>query len=306
MAAPPGRARHDAAEQVEVREAHRVGAPAPLGQQVQRQRPAGPAAAPAARAATRSSSPPPRVRAVQVARQLAQPVAGRGEHDVVGAGARAARAPARRARPPRAPRSARGSCAGRCRRAAGGPSRGRPARGRRPRAAPARAGRAPRPRSRGGGSAGASAACASRAGRGSPTRPRRARAARASRPARAIASARSVGPGPSGSCPERSVEQQPQQSLAPLQRRHHARSCAPNVITPSRLPWRVARCPTASAAPSATSALRRSAVPKPIEADTSSSSHVVSVRSATWTRTCGSPVRAVAAQSIWRTSSPNW
>jgi hypothetical protein len=39
-------------------------------------------------------------------------------------------------------------------------------------------------------------------------------------------------------------------------------------------------------------------VPKAIEAEMSSTIHVVSVRSGTWTRTCGSPVRAVAAGSM--------
>ena len=50
----------------------------------------------------------------------------------------------------------------------------------------------------------------------------------------------------------------------------------------------------------------RSAVPKPIEAESSNISHVVSARSATCTRTCGSRMRAVTFQSIWRTSSPGW
>ena len=60
----------------------------------------------------------------------------------------------------------------------------------------------------------------------------------------------------------------------------------------------------ASATPSATSALRRSAVPKLIEAETSSSSQHVIARSPTCTRTCGSFMRAVTFQSMWRTSSP--
>ncbi|UUY04154.1 hypothetical protein LRS13_01095 [Svornostia abyssi] len=47
-------------------------------------------------------------------------------------------------------------------------------------------------------------------------------------------------------------------------------------------------------------------MPKPIDVLRSSSSHVVSDRSATCTRTCGSPVRALAAASRWRTSSPGW
>ena len=65
-------------------------------------------------------------------------------------------------------------------------------------------------------------------------------------------------------------------------------SPAPNASTPSRLPRRVATWPTASATPSATSVLRRSAVPNVIEADTSSTSQAVSARSPTCTRTCGS------------------
>ena len=58
--------------------------------------------------------------------------------------------------------------------------------------------------------------------------------------------------------------------------------------------------------PSATSALRRSAVPKLMEAETSSTSHAVIARSPTWTRTCGSRKRAVTFQSMKRTSSPGW
>ena len=285
-----GRGGHDAAEQVEVREAHRVCAPPALGQHVERRRSAGRASSPSSasgqleahrrllafarfrwRASSRSQSPEVRQHdvlragAAQLARQLVALLGG--------------------ARP----RSARGSCGGSCRRAAGARSRGRPATGRRRRAAPARAGRAPRARSRGGGSAAAAAACASRAGRGSrrPRRPGRVRGPGA--PARAIASARSVGPAPSGSCPARRVSSSRSRPWRPWSGGTTRASRAPNVITPSRLPWRVARCPTASAAPSATSALRRSAVPKLIEAEMSSSSQVASVRSATCTRTCGSP-----------------
>ena len=50
--------------------------------------------------------------------------------------------------------------------------------------------------------------------------------------------------------------------------------------------------------------LPRSAVPNRIDAETSSTSHVTSTRSASSTRTCGSPVRAVTFHSIRRTSSP--
>ena len=58
--------------------------------------------------------------------------------------------------------------------------------------------------------------------------------------------------------------------------------------------------------PSATSAFSRSAVPNDIEGDTSSTSHVVSARSGTCSRTWGMPVRALAEGSSWRTSSPGW
>ena len=47
-----------------------------------------------------------------------------------------------------------------------------------------------------------------------------------------------------------------------------------------------------------------SAVPNAIDGETSSTIHVVSARSGTCRRTCGWPVRAVAAGSMWRTSSP--
>ena len=72
----------------------------------------------------------------------------------------------------------------------------------------------------------------------------------------------------------------------------------PNDTTPSRLPRREATWPIASATPSATSALRRSAVPNVIDADVSSTSQLVSARSPTCTRTCGSCMRAVTFQSM--------
>ena len=78
----------------------------------------------------------------------------------------------------------------------------------------------------------------------------------------------------------------------------------PKVSTPRRLPRWVDRWPTAIATPSATSVLRRSAVPKAIDGETSSSSQEVSARSGTWTRTWGTVIRAVAFQSMRRTSSP--
>ena len=83
------------------------------------------------------------------------------------------------------------------------------------------------------------------------------------------------------------------------------RGCvSPNVVSARRAPRRVQRCATARTTPSATSVFRRSAVPKFIEADRSSSNSVVTERSATRTRTCGAPVRAVTFHSIQRTSSP--
>ena len=83
-------------------------------------------------------------------------------------------------------------------------------------------------------------------------------------------------------------------------------SGAPHVSSATRPARRTARRPITSATPSATSDFRRSAVPNAIEAETSTSSQVVSVRSGTWSRTWGWPVRALAAASRRRTSSPNW
>jgi hypothetical protein len=45
-------------------------------------------------------------------------------------------------------------------------------------------------------------------------------------------------------------------------------------------------------------------VPKAIDGETSITTHVVSARSGTCNRTWGTPVRALAAGSSWRTSSP--
>ena len=78
----------------------------------------------------------------------------------------------------------------------------------------------------------------------------------------------------------------------------------PNVITPRRLPRCAERCAIAMETPSATSALRRSAVPNCMEGEESRRSQVVSARSGTWTRTWGWFIRAVTFQSIRRTSSP--
>ena len=65
------------------------------------------------------------------------------------------------------------------------------------------------------------------------------------------------------------------------------RGPAPKAMTPSRSERRATNRPTTRAAPSATSALRRSAVPKCIDADSSNRSHAVSWRSGTSSRTCG-------------------
>ena len=70
------------------------------------------------------------------------------------------------------------------------------------------------------------------------------------------------------------------------------------------MPRTVAAWPTASVTPSATSALRRAAVPNAIDGERSSTIHVTSTRSARCTRTCGTVVLAVTFQSISRTSSP--
>ena len=96
------------------------------------------------------------------------------------------------------------------------------------------------------------------------------------------------------------VEQRAAALARPLDRRARLRTrpCRAGCRAVSR------HSPTATATPSATSALRRSPVPNAIDADASSTSHVTSTRSASSTRTCGSPVRAVTFHSIRRTSSP--
>ena len=58
--------------------------------------------------------------------------------------------------------------------------------------------------------------------------------------------------------------------------------------------------------PSATSLFSRPALPNAIEEEMSTTIQVVSARSGTCWRTCGTPVRALAAGSICRTSSPTW
>ena len=152
--------------------------------------------------------------------------------------------------------------------------------------------------------AAAGAASASRAARGSRRRRRRCRAAaRSRRRGRARRRARSRRPcRRSGSRP--SAVSRPSRPWRPCVGGSVAGASSPNVITPRRFPRRVAMCPTAIATPAATSALRRSAVPNCIDGDVSSTSHVTSTRSASCTRTCGSPVRAVTFHSMSRTSSP--
>ncbi len=66
-------------------------------------------------------------------------------------------------------------------------------------------------------------------------------------------------------------------------------SPAPNAIIPTLPARRTPRRPNTSAAPSATSAFSRSAVPNAIDADTSSTIQVVSARSGTCRRTWGMP-----------------
>ncbi len=78
----------------------------------------------------------------------------------------------------------------------------------------------------------------------------------------------------------------------------------PATTRATRPPRRTPTRATTSATPSATSLFRRPCVPKAIEAETSSTIHVVTARSGTCRRTCGSPVRALAAGSRRRTSSP--
>ena len=206
--------------------------------------------------------------AAQVAGEDPQPVAAGGEHDVVGAGA------AQRAADlvalgggGRGEAVADASLA-RCRRGPGGPSPGRPARGRRRGRAAARAGRRSRPPSRRGGRA---AACSgpsqSRSPRKSETittspRWRPSAAALLERAARARSRPR-LRPRARGAARPAARAGRSR----PWRGRMIRGSPPPNASTPSRLPRRVATWPTASATPSATSALRRSAVPNAIEAD---------------------------------------
>ena len=198
----------------------------------------------------------------------------------------------------------RARCA--CRRAPAGRSPGRRARARRRSGAPARAGRGSRRRAPRGGQRAASSGLRQSSGpRKSETTTTTPRC-RAIAPARAsaVAERRRAAAAPrSGSrC---SASSRPISPARPWLRRQRRRARGRRTSsTPRRLPRRVATCPIASATPSATSALRRSAVPNCIDGDVSSTSQVTSTRSARLTRTCGSPVRAVTFQSIRRTSSP--
>ena len=99
-------------------------------------------------------------------------------------------------------------------------------------------------------------------------------------------------------------QQQPEQAGAALARGQGAGVAAAERVDAEPVGPSGGEWPTTSATPSATSVLRRSAVPKCIEGEASRSSQVVSARSATGTRTCGARMRAVAFQSISRTSSP--
>ena len=117
---------------------------------------------------------------------------------------------------------------------------------------------------------------------------------------------REVGPAvPSGSCPARRARAAARRARpGPAAAAAAPPAPPPKPTSPTRLPRELAACPSASVTPSATSALRRSAVPKAIDGVRSSTTQVTSTRSARWTRTCGSRVRAVTFQSISRTSSP--
>jgi hypothetical protein len=78
------------------------------------------------------------------------------------------------------------------------------------------------------------------------------------------------------------------------------------MMAPMRLPPPLLRKAMAAAAATARSRFSHPAVPKSRLADTSTTSHVSSSRSAIIWRTCGVVVRAVTDQSIRRTSSPGW
>ncbi len=75
---------------------------------------------------------------------------------------------------------------------------------------------------------------------------------------------------------------------------------------PKRFPVRVVMKPMAATAARARSRFSQLAVPKSMLAEQSTMAHDSSSRSATGSRTWGTVVRAVTAQSIRRTSSPSW
>ena len=75
---------------------------------------------------------------------------------------------------------------------------------------------------------------------------------------------------------------------------------------PSRFWLRAVRNPTVAAAARAICALVLCWVPKCMAADVSTTIHASRSRSAIWSRTCSSRVRAVTFQSMRRTSSPGW
>ena len=167
-----------------------------------------------------------------------------------------------------------------------------------------RAGRGSRRRARRGGRRGRGAAAASRAGRGSRRRRRRAPAG-ARRRASSDERRRQLGGG---------ARARPRRRARAASRRGPARPCRggsgigeppPNETSARRGSRARSRRGRARARrPMATSALRRSAVPNPIDGVRSSTTQVTSTRSASCTLMCGSRVRAVTFQSIRRTSSP--
>ena len=127
-----------------------------------------------------------------------------------------------------------------------------------------------------------------------PARPRERR------PSRSRRSPSDVAPAPSSAPARRAARRAgPSSPSAALARAQHAR------LRRRRTRRRRAGCRAASrrgrsraTTPSATSALRRSAVPNCIDGETSSISQAVIARSPTCTRTCGSRIRAVTFQSM--------
>ncbi len=214
---------------------------------------------------------------------------------------RSRRTPARQRRPRR---TARGAATTRCPRGPRGRSRRRRGSARRRRSARTRVDRRSRRPGRGGGRptrrAGWRQFRGPRKSETRTTRPPRGAAALASR----RASTGEVAPTPSSTVSTWLARSRPSSPARPAAGGRRRSREPPNVTIPSRFPRWVARWPIATATPSATSALRRSAVPNVIDGETSSRSHAVRARSGTWTRTCGTAVRAVTFQSIRRMSSP--